>query len=104
MTPPGLAPQRRHAVGDWLFASCLVVSLSGLAVAAYGPWRQGVALCAVGLLVTSWTRLVLPEAMAGMLRVRRKAVDVIGLTLLGAALLVLAVLVPSGGPGLPPTR
>jgi hypothetical protein len=50
----------------------------------------------VGLLVTSWTRLVLPEAMAGMLRVRRKAVDVVGLTVLGAGLLVLAVVVPSG--------
>jgi hypothetical protein len=72
------------------------VSLSGLGLAAYGQWRQGVALCAVGLLVTSWTRLVLPEAMAGMLRVRRKAVDVVGLTVLGAGLLVLAVVVPSG--------
>ncbi|MEJ7757747.1 MAG: DUF3017 domain-containing protein [Nocardioidaceae bacterium] len=45
-------------------------------------------------MVTSWTRLVLPEAMAGMLRVRRRSVDVVGLTLLGAGLLVLAVVVP----------
>jgi Protein of unknown function (DUF3017) len=98
----GPGERRTHAVGDWLFGSCLVVCLGGLAVAAYGQWRQGVALCAVGLLVTSWTRLVLPDAMAGMLRVRRKAVDVLGLTLLGAALLVLAIIVPSGT-GLPAT-
>ena len=95
--------RRAHPVGDWLFASCLVVSLGGVVVAAFGLWRQGVALCALGLLVTSWTRLVLPDAMAGMLRVRRKSVDVVGLTLLGAGLLVLAVIVPSGT-GLPPPR
>jgi hypothetical protein len=95
MTAGGDGGRRPHAIGDWLFGSSLVVSLSGLAVAAYGQWRQGVALFAVGLLITSWTRLVLPEAMTGMLRVRRKAVDVVGLTLLGTGLLVLAIVVPS---------
>ena len=86
--------RRRGAVGDWLFGLCVLVSLSGLAVAAAGQWRQGCGLSGVGLFVAAGIRMVLPDGMAGMLRVRRKAVDVVTFTVLGTSLLLLTIVVP----------
>jgi DUF3017 family protein len=94
MTSRGGRLRRRSVVGDWLFGSCVLVLLVGLAMTAAGQWRQGCGLCSLGLLFAAWTRIVLPDGMAGMLRVRRKSVDVVALTLFGAALLVLAIIAP----------
>lgn len=94
MTDRAAGPRRRHLVGSALFGCSLLVLLSGIAVTAFGQWRQGSQLSALGLLFASAVRLVLPDTMAGMLRVRRKWVDVVALTALGAGLLVVAIVVP----------
>ena len=93
MTDRTRSARRPGAVGDWLFFLCLAISVSGLGVAILADWRQGFRLAGVGLLVAGGIRTVLPDAMAGMLRVRRKAVDVLGYAALGAALLALTVVV-----------
>ena len=94
MTGRAPSTRRRDAVGDWLFGLCLLVSLSGLVVAATGQWRQGCGLSGVGLFVAAGIRMALPDGMAGMLRVRRKSVDVLTFTVLGASLLMLTIVVP----------
>jgi hypothetical protein len=66
----------------------------GLFVAVAGPWRTGVGWMGAGLLLAALARAVLSERGAGMLRVRRRWSDVLTLTVVGVALIVLAVIVP----------
>ena len=76
----------------------VVVALSGfgLLVVAFGPWRRGVALIGLALLFGALMRVFLPGNNAGMLRVRRSRwADVIMLGGVGAALIVLASVIPN---------
>ena len=89
---PKLRPQ---TFGGAVYLVVVAMAVTGLAIAVAGAWRTGVSWLGAGLLVGSLCRLVLPERRAGMLRVRRKYADVGMLALAGAALVVLAVVVPS---------
>jgi hypothetical protein len=93
MARPGHA--RHLVVGDWLFGFYLVIAVIGIATVEYGPWRYGTGLLALALLLAAWTRMVLPEEMTGMLRVRRRLVDVAALTLLGTATMLLTIVIHS---------
>jgi len=89
-------PDRRpQTLGGIVYLSVVAMALIGLTIVVFGSWRTGVSWIGAGLLVGCVSRLVLPERRAGMLRVRRKAEDVVVLGLAGVALLVLAVVVPS---------
>ncbi len=72
------------------------INAVGLMVVAFGPWRRGVVLIGVGLLVAALMRLLLTEDSAGMLRVRRNRwVDAVMLGGVGTALIVLASVIPN---------
>ncbi|MBY9076347.1 DUF3017 domain-containing protein [Nocardioides sp. WL0053] len=88
---PGRRPQ---TFGGAVYLVVVAMTLTGLAITLAGAWRTGVSWIGAGLLVGSSCRLVLPERRAGMLRVRRKASDVVMLAVAGVALMVLAVVVP----------
>jgi hypothetical protein len=81
-------------LGTIAFLACLGLSAIGIVLAAFGSWRQGAGYVGVSLLLACLTRFVLPERMAGLLRVRRKALDVVLLGVLGIGIVVLALLVP----------
>ena len=70
----------------------------GLVVGMLGEstWRLGSLLIGVSLLAGAVERLVLPDRAAGLLQVRTKAFDVAVLALAGAAVVALALVVPSG--------
>ena len=88
-------PNRRpQTFGGVVYLIVVTTTITGLALVVGGAWRTGVSWMGAGLLFGSLSRLVLPERRAGMLRVRRKAVDVALLALVGVALMVLAVVVP----------
>jgi hypothetical protein len=92
-TPGGLS------LGTLAFLACLGVTAIGVVLAAVGSWRQGAGYVGVSLLLACLARFVLPDRMAGLLRVRRKALDVALLALLGIGIVVLALLVPGVGAG-----
>lgn len=69
--------------------------LAGLVLVAIGPWREGATLMGVGFAVAFVMRLVLPDERAGMLRVRRRLVDLATLALCSGLFLTLAVIVKS---------
>lgn len=95
------SPHRRpQTFGGAVYLGVLGFCLAGLAITIAGPWRTGVSLMGTGLVLGSAARLVLPEQQAGMLRVRRRGADVAMLALVGVALIVLAIIVPSQ-PGAP---
>jgi len=80
-------------------ASVLALVALGLAVVASSHWRRGVVLVAGGLLLGGGLRLLLPARLAGLLAVRARWLDVATYTGLGAAILVVALVVPA-----PPVR
>lgn len=82
-------------LGGAVYIVVVLVSAVGLAVVAFGPWRRGIALIGMSLILAALMRASLGDRDSGMLRVRRlRWVDVLMLGGAGAALLVLASVIP----------
>jgi hypothetical protein len=90
-------PVRRRypsTFGGLIYLVVVVVTVVGLGLVAFGPWRRGVALLGLALLFAAAMRLVTKESEAGMLRVRSRWFDVTMLAGVGIALLALAANIP----------
>jgi Protein of unknown function (DUF3017) len=86
-TPGGLS------LGTLAFIACLGLTAIGVVLAAVGSFRQGAGYVGASLLLACLARFVIPDRMAGLLRVRRKALDVVLLGGLGLGIVVLTLLV-----------
>jgi predicted small integral membrane protein len=75
-------------------ASVYSVVVLSLAVVVWVDFRTGAVLLAAGVLWAALLRWRLSDEAAGLLRVRRRRIDLTVLTLLGSAMLVLALVVP----------
>lgn len=83
-------------IGGMVYLIVVAISLVGLLVVAFGPWRRGVGLIGVALLFAALLRALLRDRDAGMLRVRRhRWVDVIMLGGVGTSLILLATVIPN---------
>jgi len=82
--------------GSVAFLAAVATGGVGVVGAASGSWRFGATLIGAALLFGSLARFLLPDRMSGLLRVRRKAFDVLWMAALGSGIVVLAVLVPEG--------
>jgi len=94
---PDRSPARRvpSTFGGTVYLLVVAATAGGLAVVAFGPWRRGITMIGVALLVAALGRAVLRDHDAGMLRVRRNRwVDVVMLVGVGSAMLVLAAVIP----------
>ena len=89
-------PAEELPQNPWPLGVAAVVALGGLAVVAIGEWRSGAVLVGSAVALAALLRLVLPERMAGLLVIRRRWIDVVGLAGLAAAIIVLAFVVPPG--------
>jgi Protein of unknown function (DUF3017) len=69
--------------GTIAFYAATLVGLLGIALSVLGSWMQGVVGISAALVFAGVARLVLPDRLAGLLRVRRKAFDVVLLLVLG---------------------
>jgi len=94
---PPLEPRRvPSTVGGLVYLIVVGASAVGLLVVAFGPWRRGVGLIGLALLVGALMRALLRDRDAGMLRVRRNRwVDVLMLGGVGTTLIVLASVIPT---------
>ncbi len=96
MSQPEESRRIPSTLGGLVYLVVVALSAVGLLVVAFGPWRRGVALMGVALLLGAVMRALLRDRDAGMLRVRRlRWVDVLMLGGVGAALLVLASVIPN---------
>jgi hypothetical protein len=77
-----------------------LVVLAGAAAGMLIAWQgskyaaRGAGLIGASLLVAALARLILPERYAGLLASRRKASDVLGFAVFGAAVLAVAIALP----------
>jgi hypothetical protein len=84
----------RPSLGGLLYSVVAITVVVGLAFVAVGPWRTGVGICGGGLIAAACGRAAIPDRMSGLLRVRRRGVDVLLMLALGIALVVLATVIP----------
>lgn len=98
----GLPPLREVAeirkpstLGGVIYLAVLAAAIIGIVISATGAWRTGVSWLGLALIAAATARVVLPDANAGMLRVRRKSLDAVILAGAGAVLLFLATTIPN---------
>jgi Protein of unknown function (DUF3017) len=93
------SPAARHRLAQLPYAVVLAAVAVGLALMWGGGHAVsgGTLVLAGALLAGALTRLVLPDGRAGLLRSRRRLVDVALLTTLGAGLLVAGLIVQVPG-------
>lgn len=93
-----VTPLRRRRAGrvtsQIAFIAVAAAVAASLAAVALGHFRPGVLALAASVLGAAIARGVLPDRFAGWLAVRARWVDVTVLGVLGAALLVFALVVP----------
>ena len=95
---PEFRPEEPRRRPSTLGGACYLLvgasAATGLAIVAFGPWRTGLTVMGCALIGGSAARLVLADDNAGMLKVRRKSLDVLFMAGLGVALIALAIVVP----------
>ena len=80
--------------GSQFYLVQLVAVVTGLVLVALGQWRVGVGAIGLAFVAGALARSVVPIDHTGMLRVRGKAFDIVWMTVLGVALVVLPFLIP----------
>ena len=87
--------KRPSTTGGLVYLVVAATLVCGLAIVALGPWRTGVSVIGVALSVAFVARAVLPDERAGMLRIRRRLVDLTTLAVCAAGMFVLVAAIPS---------
>ncbi len=79
---------------QWPIVTVYVAIVGSLALTVWVDFRAGAIGFALCVLVALGLRFALSDTQAGLLKVRRRRVDLVVLTTLGVTLLILAVIVP----------
>ncbi|GAA1529933.1 DUF3017 domain-containing protein [Kribbella lupini] len=87
------AEQRRS---EWPLAICVLAGLAGLVILTFYNWRNGILIFSGSVLLAGLLRLALNDDQAGLLHVRGRMFDTALLLAAGAAILVLALIIPNG--------
>ncbi len=81
--------------GGIIYLIVLAVLLVGLGIVISGAWRTGVVVMGSSFGLAFVARALLPDERAGMLRVRRRSVDLVALAACCVGIIVLAIAIPS---------
>jgi hypothetical protein len=81
---------------QWPILSVYATMLVSLAVIVFVDFRSGAILLSLSVLLGFGLRFKLPDAKAGLLRNRRRRIDLTFMASLGTILLILALVVPHG--------
>lgn len=83
-------------VKQWPILSVYLGILAALVVVIYVDFRFGAILLSLSVLLAFFLRLSLSDSAAGLLRIRRRRVDLTVMATLGTFLFILALVVPQG--------
>jgi hypothetical protein len=86
------AAERRS---EWPLALSGAVAAVGLVILTFYDWRNGVLIFAGGVLMAGMLRGALSDDAAGLLHVRGRMFDTFFLLGVGAAILLLGLIIPS---------
>jgi len=86
--------QKPSTTGGLVYLVVLAMLVIGLCIVAVGAWRTGASVMGASFGLAFAARAVLPDERAGMLRVRRRYVDLTALALCCVGLVVLAAAIP----------
>ena len=81
---------------QWPILSVYLGILASLIVVIYVDFRFGAILLSLSILLAFVLRLRLSDSAAGLLKIRRRRVDLTVLATLGTFLFILALVVPQG--------
>lgn len=98
LRPHSLHPRRPRTLGGAVYLAVLGVCAGALLVIVVGQWRPGMTLLGGAFLAAGLARWAIPDVNAGMLHLRRKAIDVPTLFVIGGSLVVLAGVIPEAAP------
>ncbi|MDO5683356.1 MAG: DUF3017 domain-containing protein [Propionibacteriaceae bacterium] len=90
-----LARAKASSLTQWPLLVVVSIVVLGLVLIVIGYWRRGSVLIGAALCVGAGLRSFLPKDVAGLLQVRGRLFDVAFLLGSGAAIIVLAMNVPS---------
>jgi len=109
MTDDNQPPKRRWSnlifgwpkalLRQWPLLVVIIVFIVGIVLVLEMHWRRGAMMMGGAVGLAGFWRLVLTDEQAGLLVVRHKAWDVIVPGLVGVAMIILAILVPSATAG-----
>lgn len=86
--------KKPSTTGGIVYLCVVGAVLVGLALVAVGTWRTGITVVGIAFTAAFVSRSVLPDHRAGMLRIRRRFVDLTAMGLCAAAMLILAAIIP----------
>ena len=81
--------------GSQFYLLQLLAVAVGLVLVVLGHWRIGVACMGAAFVAGAAARSVVPIDHTGMLRVRGTFFDIVWMTVLGVALIVLPIVIPN---------
>jgi hypothetical protein len=81
---------------QWPILSVYLGILAALVVVIYVDFQFGAILLSLSVLLAFFLRLGLSDSAAGLLRIRKRRVDLTVMATLGTFLLILALVVPQG--------
>ena len=87
--------KRPSTTGGLVYLVVAATLAVGLGIAALGPWRSGVTLMATALTLAFVARAILPDERAGMLRIRRRFVDLTTFAVCSAGMFALVIAIPT---------
>jgi len=88
--------KKPSTTGGIIYLAVVAATLVGLGIVVAGEWRVGVVVMSAALGFACLSRAVLPDERAGMLRIRRRFVDITILAVCSGSMFALAALVPTG--------
>jgi uncharacterized membrane protein YjjP (DUF1212 family) len=80
---------------EWPLVLCGLVAIAGLVILTFYNWRNGILIFSGGILLAGLLRCFLTDDAAGLLRVRSRMFDALFLLGVGAAILLLGLIVPN---------
>jgi hypothetical protein len=89
--------KKPSTTGGIIYLAVVAATVIGIAIVVADEWRIGVFVMAAAFGVAALSRAVLPDERAGMLRIRRRLVDITTMGICSVGLFILVALTNSAG-------
>lgn len=87
--------KKPSTAGGIVYLIVMTQLIVGVGIVTAGAWRLGATVMGASFAVAFVARSVLPDERAGMLRIRRRFVDLATMAVCGIGMVVLAAVIPS---------